>query len=293
MMKAAKVLISVVIGLQGSALWAQSSLPVPVVDRSGKPAGNGALTANAVNAAGRVPAPVVIAQSAQQSQAAELLILLDQLQQEVQFLRGKVEEQAHQMKKMRTSQRDRYRDLDRRITNLTRQLAEVSAAGRGSVTAAQVTPKQSVLNQPASSVPASRPSPATSTTVPGLSDREAYQRAFALVRQRSYAKSLLAFDDFVKQYPSSPLVPNAVFWTGEVHRAQTDYTAAEAAYKRLIERFPKHQKAADAYYKLGLTYDLMGDRPGAAAAMKKVIELYPNQSSAKLADDYLKKNLNN
>ncbi|MBU2236730.1 MAG: tol-pal system protein YbgF, partial [Gammaproteobacteria bacterium] len=48
--------------------------------------------------------------------AADLLFQLETLQQEVQSLRGQLEDQGHELKLMKESQRDRYIDLDKRIS---------------------------------------------------------------------------------------------------------------------------------------------------------------------------------
>lgn len=58
---------------------------------------------------------------------AELLMMVEQLQQEVQYLRGAVEEQAHHIKQLKQQGRDRYRDLDQRLL----QLKPVSGSGNG------------------------------------------------------------------------------------------------------------------------------------------------------------------
>ena len=52
------------------------------------------------------------------SAAADLLFQLETLQQEVQSLRGQLENQGHELKLMKESQRDRYIDLDKRISEL-------------------------------------------------------------------------------------------------------------------------------------------------------------------------------
>ncbi len=116
--------------IAGSSLI-QAAPAVPVIDRGDRN------TAGSVSSGPARSGPIVPAQganvasgplvSAQQTSTSsgplvpaqrgasgpmpggELLMLVEQLQEEVQFLRGKVEEQAHRMKQMETDQRDRYR----------------------------------------------------------------------------------------------------------------------------------------------------------------------------------------
>src|SRR5690554_876117 len=49
----------------------------------------------------------------------ELYSRLDQLQQEMQTLRGTVEEQSYRIQRMEQEQRDRYLDLDQRVSELS------------------------------------------------------------------------------------------------------------------------------------------------------------------------------
>lgn len=258
-----------------TSLYAQNA-PVPVVDINS--------TGSSVASFPTATQQTVPAQQVSQNQTAQLLMMVEQLQEEVRFLRGQVEEQAHRMKKMETDQRDRYRDLDRRIMSITKQMSEASAP------AAVLAP---AVSNPAQAVESSTAPQVTTPKAPtGETDQDAYKRAFKFVRERAYDDSLKAFAEFIRFYPSSPLVPNALFWTAEVYRAKTnpDNQAAKTAYEQLIAQYPRHSKAADAHYKLGLTYDSLGEKAKARAIMEKAISLYPDQSVARLAKDYLAKN---
>lgn len=280
--------------LVGSGLI-QAAPAVPVIDRAERNTSNNTASGPIVPAQGaRVSSgPLVPAQQGGgfEMQRGELLMLVEQLQEEVRYLRGKVEEQAHQMKQMETDQRDRYRDLDRRISNISRQLSEGSAAptalpsSSGRAPAALSAPGQ---NEPSAAGTDTSDSDASVPT-PRTSDTEAYKSAFAKVRERQYAEALAAFEEFRKWYPDSPLLPNTLYWSGEVYRAKSKPEPAKAkdAFQELIERFPSHQKAADAYYKLGLSYADLGDDAKAKEIMRKVVELYEGQVPAQLAKDYL------
>ncbi len=280
--------LAVGIALSANAL-AQSS-PVQVVDIN-SPSVSRSSSTGAQSAA---PATTTV----QVNQNAQLLMLVDQLQEEVRFLRGQVEQQSYQMKKMQTNQRDRYRDLDRRIMSITQQLSSQTAASTPAVVEDLTNNSSSASQEPTNDSVSSAPSTSTSTVaVPvvqpptGETDKQAYSKAFKLVRDKSYSESIKAFDDFVRFYPNSTLVANAIFWQGEVYRAMTppDFEAAKTAYQRLISQFPQHSKAADAYYKLGLTLDDLGDKAAAKQTMQKAIDLYPDQSVSRLAKEYLSK----
>jgi len=246
----------------------------PVVDLS--PTGSAPVVPTPGVATPAPPAPTRRPVAPAVNPAGELLLLIDQLQEEVRFLRGRVEEQENQIRRMREDGRDRYRDLDRRIS----LLSERSAAA----------PSALPSTRPASSaVGVDAPLMAAATADYGSADTEAYKAAFALVRQRAFPQALDAFNGFLTRYPQSGLVANVLYWKGEVQRAKAtpDYAGAQQAYTEMLKRYPDHPKAAEAYYKLGLTYEALGDQAQARQMMQAVVDRYADQSSAKLAREYL------
>ena len=63
---------------------------------------------------------------------AELFYMIQQLQEDVRRLQGKVEEQQHLITQLQAQGRDRYIDLDQRILDLSEKLnAQPTAAGAG------------------------------------------------------------------------------------------------------------------------------------------------------------------
>ncbi len=223
---------------------------------------------------------------------AQLLMMLDQLQEEVRFLRGKVEEQQNQLRRLQVDQRDRYRDLDRRLSLLNQRPANAP------VVPVAALPRALPSTHPASATGLALVTPASRTQISAatgalasadVSAAQAYKAAFSLVREGDFDQALTAFEGFLQQYPGSSLTANVLYWTGEVHRVKpaADQQRARLAYEQLIARYPAHPKAAEAYYKLGLSYQEMGQLDNAKDAMSKVIELFPDQAPAGMARDFL------
>ncbi|HEY5718262.1 MAG TPA: tol-pal system protein YbgF [Motiliproteus sp.] len=265
----------------------------PVVELSPTP------IANSTPATTAEVAPVTVTPTAkpsvQRNPVGELLLLIDQLQEEVRFLRGRVEEQENQMRRMREDGRDRYRDLDRRITLLSQQQASALPPVRTpAVVATEPVSNLAVGIAPSTAAP-SKPVVVPVTAAPvdyANADTEAFKAAFELVIKRSFPEALNAFADFQTRYPQSSLIANVLYWTGEVERAKNepDLGAAQQAYSAMLQRYPSHAKAAEAYYKLGLTYQGLGDLNQARVMMQTVVDRYPEQSSAKLAREFLSRN---
>lgn len=198
----------------------------------------------------------------QGSQLADMLYQQQQLQQEVQQLRGIVEEQAHEIKRMREEQRDRYLDLDRRITLLNQ-----SSSNQSAVTAK---PEPAVTKKP---IQADASADA----------KDAYQVAFSLVRNKQYAEASAAFDQLIKDYPDSHYTGNSYYWLGEVLLVESKQKQALDAFESLLEKYPNHRKAPDAKFKQGKIYLQMGDKAQGKVILQDVLEQYPDSSAAKLA----------
>ena len=94
-------------------LWSQ----VPVVD----------LNASTAQPAAQTPAPLANSQG-------ELFYQLQLLQQEVMQLRGLVEEQSHQLQKLKQQGMERYIDVDRRLGQLAGQAVNPASATQSATT---------------------------------------------------------------------------------------------------------------------------------------------------------------
>jgi len=211
----------------------------------------------------------------------EILFSLQQLQDEVRMLRGALEEQQHKVTQLEQQQRERYRDMDRRISLL------MAAMPDDALLAAQ-----SELSRPTETPVAnshdtgSHTGDAAEAVVPS-GDSDAYDRAYAQVRQRNYLQAEQALETFLTEYQSSTLVPNAWYWLGEVKLAQGKSEAATHAFNQVITGYPGHAKSADALYKLGVLAQRGGDQARAQQLMQRVLNEYPQTSAAGLARSFL------
>ncbi|BFM48257.1 tol-pal system protein YbgF [Marinomonas sp. THO17] len=258
-------------------------------------------------------APLALSESSQSagglspSAAADLLFQLETLQQEVQTLRGMLEQQGHELKLMKQSQRDRYIDLDKRISLL--MSASVNKQAAPTITPSMpsavipVTQTESVPSDvvPAGSQPQSTPVATPTANLPSTplapvplsapseQAKEAYANAYNLIREREFAQADVALTQFVMDYPSNTLTGNGYYWLGEVKLVQGKAQEALTAFTTVIQKFPGHGKEKDALYKLGTVNDQLGNSEQAKAYLQDVIKRFPNSKTAKLAAGYLGK----
>lgn len=225
----------------------------------------------------------------------EMVLLIQQLQDEVRTLRGTVEQQQRRIDLLEQQQRDRYRDVDRRLSLLFQSLpadAASAPAENGAIPEVGGRAQQSASATDRPAQAGSEASEETSVNAPSDSgeqgdDRAAYERVYALIRERQFEQANAALEAFIQDYPGSDLVPNAWYWKGEVQLARQQLEPAQTAFRHVIEEYAGHGKAADALYKLGVLFGRSGDRVQAENTMRKVIETYPQSSAADLARGYL------
>ncbi len=203
-----------------------------------------------------------------------LFYQLQQLQQEVMMLNGKVEEQAYELRNLKEQSLERYVDLDKRI-----------AGGAAAASAAPVSNTTVVVAKPATG---------NSNVAEQAGEGEAYRSAYALVRTQKFNDATAAFKQFLRDYPAGKYAPNAHYWLGELYLVMqpADLESSRQAFTLLLSQYPDNSKAPDAMYKLGKVYFLKGNREKAREYLDRVISQYGSSSSSavKLSRDFIAEN---
>ena len=203
-------------------------------------------------------------QSASTSNSGAVQLLyeeLNTLRQEVQSLRDLVEAQSHELRKLKTEQKERYIELDRRMSQVL----------QGGVPAVATVPE---------------------TGSAGQGEKAQYDQAFKLIKAKKLPDALLALQAFLNQYPQSPLAVNAYYWTGQIFYIQGQLDEARKAFLVVVNQFPEHQKTADSKLKLGKVYHQLGEDDKAKETLRGVMSDYAQSSpgTARLAENYLNQN---
>ena len=184
---------------------------------------------------------------------AELYYQLQLLQEEVLQLRGIVDEQSFQIKKLKQQRLDDYVDLDRRLSQLGSSGGTNAQAGSPVATSPALSTNSSVSKAPASGVGQST---AASTTKGD--EFKAYKEAYRLATQDPAAAEV-ALKEYMQAFPNSRYLPNSLFVLGEIKLKSGDLEDSRAWFMRVILEHPEHYRAANAKLKLGKVYHLMGD----------------------------------
>jgi tol-pal system protein YbgF len=230
---------------------------------------NNSSYANGASYAGRAPSNQPVLQ---------MLGRIDNLQTEVQQLRGLVEQQNHEINNLKKRQQNIYADLNARLQHLETGKAigsrshpenlAVPVAQRRPVTA-PVKPKQKPKTK--------------------ASEKAAFDKAFASVRQSKYQLSIKRFSQFLNDYPAGEYSDNATFWLASVYKVVGDLANAKQNFQAVFTQFPKSEKAALSMLKLADIYLAENKKSKAKQMYSQITAQYAGSTSAHMAEKKLQK----
>ncbi len=228
---------------------------------------------------------------------SDLLLQMQQLQMEMQELRGLVEMQHFDIQKLQRQQRDQFIDLDTRLgasqgdpagqdapvdpNDPNDRSLDPEASGTGP---AQVSTPQSPPTTGAVGIP-SLPLPEGT----GGTERDGYAAAFELLKERKYDEANIAFNQLLQQYPQGQFTDSARYWLGETYYVQRNYPAAVAELDRLVQQYPSSPKVPGALLKIGYIQYEQQALDQARATLEEVVKRYPKSTEARLAKSRLER----
>ena len=113
---------------------------------------------------------------------------------------------------------------------------------------------------------------------PKISDKEAYDKAYAQLKDGKYPEAEQSFLAFMENYPDSKLLGNANYWLAETYYARSQWAEASGLFADGFTKFKDNAKAPDSMLKLGLTMKQMGKNKEACAAFKGLSGEFKNLS---------------
>lgn len=226
-----------------------------------------------------------------QPQGNELMLTLytqmEALQQEVQLLRGMVEEQANQLRRLQTENRDRYLDVDRRLSELSggAAIGLVPGASPGvPEPATQAGALAGTNTLPADPAVAVQPPAANPQVAPG-----AVSLGNAPPAPVATAPSTTAGAAVTPAPASATPAPAAGAELGEqdLYRTalnllleQSQYDESIRLFQGYIDRFPQGRLLTNAYYWQGEAFILVGRYDEARNVFMRLINDYPQDPKA-------------
>lgn len=225
------------------------------------------------------------------SDNAKLIDKIQQLQKEIQELRGQLEVQAHDLKLLQQQQVAFYKDLDSRLSNSSTSAKTVQndkpatdiSLGSNSPETLKVASPQikagSSNSKPQPVVAVSRANPAD--------EQISYLAAYELVKNKRYDDAIKSMQIFVQKYPRGGYTANAEYWLGELYLVKKDYSKAIEHFEIVLQQYPSSSKAAASLLKSGYAYAEKGDKQEAKKRFQQVVKTYPDTPTAQLASSKL------
>jgi tol-pal system protein YbgF len=206
---------------------------------------------------------------------------MEALREEISALREQIDQQSYELDTIKQRQRSLYLDMDRRLQNL--ETGSSSSGSPGSARRAPVAP-------PVAAGGSSRGGSPKGNIVGADKDgREMYNKAFGLLKEGQYKKSIGIFEKFLKRHPESKYSDNAQYWLGEANYAYRQYKQSLKEFQRLIAKYPDSTKIPGARLKVGYVYYELKNWSASRESLQQVVTLYPDTNVAKKAMERLER----
>ena len=215
-----------------------------------------------------------------------------QLQSEIQALRGQLEEQNFEIKKLQRDSLGRYTDIDSRLIGLEALASErerdSQAVERNSGFENNDKPDSSEQITGGSSTGSVQKRSDRGMLQPAvLTEQQLYQLAYDSVINSDFERSVAEFNHYLDIYPQGRFVTNAHYWKGQAFLYLGSFDAARDSYEIILNEYSESSKLPDAMYGLGLAYQGLGNIARAKQLLNQIKREFPNTGVANLADTRL------
>ena len=192
---------------------------------------------------------------------ADMQNQIETLKQEVANLKGDLEVAQHNLDATQTRQKDLYTDTDTRLRRIEGGAASSSNAAPAN------TPTQPVAEE---------------------KDAKAFADANALSQSAKHKEAFAAFDAFLKEYPNSKFVADALYGMGYSQFALKNYKSSIATQEKVIDLHPDSPKVPDAMFNMANSQIQLGQVGSAKKALRDLVAKYPDSAVTPSAQKRLK-----
>ncbi len=183
---------------------------------------------------------------------------LEVLKQENSRLKGDLELATHNLDLAQQRQKDLYTDTDVRLRKLESSSVPVTQAA-----------------EPAVAVKESE-------------EQKQLEAADALSKEAKHKDAFTAYDKFLKDYPSSASVADAMYGLGYSQFALKNYKSAIATQQKLLDTHPDSAKAPDAMMNMANSQIQLGQVTAAKKTLRELVKKFPDSEVTPTAQKRLK-----
>jgi tol-pal system protein YbgF len=210
---------------------------------------------------------------------ADLHALMNNLREDMQGLRGQLEESGYYGRQRTESEARREAQsetMEKQLQSSLDRIVRLEAY-------LGMEPSEKPVSSETEAKASDAGKPATEQTPDGL---------YATAKQRfdkgEYEDARQLFQALLEQYPKSENADNAQFWIGEIYYHEKWYEKAILEYQKVIENYPKGNKVRSALLKQGLAFSNLGDEANAKLILKELVRKYPDSEEANIAEKKFK-----
>lgn len=204
---------------------------------------------------------------------------IDQLQDEIRTLKGKLEETDYLLKQKISG----FEELAERREQKLETLDKAANSNKDRIARLEQYLNFDSATNGQKKQPASGKQGKHKPT-----EEEAYQSAKQTYDKGDFNAARKGFQKFIKEFPKSKNVDNAQFWIGETYYREKWYEKAILEYQKVIEKYPKGNKITAALLKQGFAFLNLGDKVNSRLILSELIKKYPKSNEAKIAERKLK-----
>ncbi len=215
----------------------------------------------------------------------DLYTQIEALKADLNKLRGQIEVLNNNVENSAKRQRDMYTDLDSRLTRIEQHggaVAPFPAVPTSAPAAVTAPPVAAPAPAVAPAASATAALPASPASIPGDPAAEArnYDAAQAQRRLGNYQGAIVAFQNFLAQYPKSNLAPRAQYWIGDSYFNLRDFRLAIAAQQTLVKTYPDSATVPDAMLNIASSQIEMGETIAGKKSLEEILQKFPISEAA-------------
>jgi len=114
-----------------------------------------------------------------------------------------------------------------------------------------------------------------------------YNAAVTQFNNRSTSTARRAFQQFLREYPSDALAPDAHYFLADILVQEARLEEAVQAFLLIPELFPTAERVPEAWYRVGVTYIALEQLDDARVYLERVVNSYPGTDAATAAEERL------
>lgn len=179
---------------------------------------------------------------------SDLLEQVEQLKQDLNVVKGQLEEANHELEVADQRQKDLYIDTDGRLRKLEGSTG--SAIGASPIVGS------------------------AEAEIKAFSDAQTFSN------KGKFKDAFDAYESFLKSYPNSSRAPDALYGLGFCQYSLKNYSAALNTQQKFLTQYPDHAKVPEAMFNAANCQIQLSDIDGAKRMLKTLLEQHPNSEVA-------------